>query len=287
MTTLESVILSLCLACFACLLVLSMDIIIKTTTKNKANKFLRIWNYFTTYEKLWITGLPTLGIAISILFPEEQGWVQIFSIITLVGGCTCELMLSKQSKWCFVVSFLFYDLTQTVVYFAGGYYVSALYEILIICPLLWITFFSWKKHADKDNALLTQVKKINLKRDFVIFISVLVGSIVTGVVFTALGGMFEGLSDFWYLDALANTFSICNALFMLFRYNEQWLPWYGVIACETIMWIIAGNWIMLILQLGYITNTVYGSIKWAKYIKTHKSQSDEIPSAKKTKLSKA
>lgn len=247
----------------------------------KQNFIVRLWKYFSLYEKIWLFSILTLGITFSIIFPEEQGWVRIFEIITLIGGCSCELLLSKQSKWCFVVSFFFYDLTQTVIYFADGYYVSALYEIIVLCPLLWVSFFLWKKHQDPKDGTLTAVKGINLKRDFAIFAGVLAISITTGIVFTYVGGIFEGISDFWYIDALANTFSICNALFMVFRYKEQWLPWFGVIACETVMWIISQNWVMLALQVGYLTNSIYGLIQWSKYVKNHpeerlKSQQKEL-----------
>ena len=40
---------------------------------------------------------------------------------------------------------------------------------------------------------------------------------------------------------------------------------------------MAGQWVLLVLKAGYLTNTTYGYIKWNKYIKEHKnvSQSPE------------
>lgn len=246
----------------------------------KTNKFLKLWNYFSTYEKIWLFTLSVAGIVIGILFPEEdQSWVQVFAIIVVVGGCLCELLVSKQSKWCFVVSCFFYDIPQVVVYIADGYYVSALFEIIFWIPILWISFYQWGKREDKDDAVLTEVKKINWKRDFVMFIIVLSISLAAGAIFTWIGGIFEGMSDYWYIDALANTFSCLNGLFLLLRLREQWLPWYGVCVCESVMWILAQNWVMLILQLGYITNTTYGYIKWTLYIKKHNKQSLQTQSA--------
>jgi hypothetical protein len=62
---------------------------------------------------------------------------------------------------------------------------------------------------------------------------------------------------------------------MVFRYKEQWLPWFGVIICETFMWIVAQNWIMLVLEVGYITNSVYGLVMWTKYIKKNKQNAQQ------------
>jgi nicotinamide mononucleotide transporter len=241
-------------------------------TKKKGKIFTRLWNYFSLYEKIWLFSLSLIGIILAIVFPSESGWLKIFEIITLIGGCSCELLVSKQSKWCFIVSFFFYDLTETIIYFADGYYISALFEIIFWMPILLISFFSWEKHQDIKDANLTVVKKINLKRDLLIFISILLISFITGIIFTYIGFIAEGLSSYWYLDALANTFSVCNGLFLWLRYKEQWLPWYGVCICEAIMWVIAGNYIMLILSIGYITNTTYGLIKWSKYASSHSDE---------------
>ncbi len=241
-------------------------------------KKLTLWNYFTPYEWIWMLVMFSSGIVLSILFPEGEAqiYVRVFEIITLIGGCTCELLVSKQSKWCFVVSFFFYDLTQIVVYLADGYYVSAVFEILFWLPILVVSFFTWDKKQDQEDTTLTQVKKINIKKDLVIFSTVLVTSIATGFLFVGIGGIFEGVSEFWYLDALANTFSVCNGIFLWLRYREQWVAWYGVTIFESTMWIISQNWIMLALQVGYLTNSTYGLIKWSNYIKKHPaSENDE------------
>jgi nicotinamide mononucleotide transporter len=35
--------------------------------------------------------------------------------------------------------------------------------------------------------------------------------------------------------------------------------------------IVMGQWVLLVLKLGYFTNTTYGYIKWTKYIKVKES----------------
>lgn len=245
---------------------------IASSQTRKQNWFIKFWNYFSTYEKLWLLFLWVGGITISILFPEGPVSIIILSIITLMGGCSCELLLSKQSKWAFIVSFFFYDLTQTIIYFANGYYVSAIFEIIFWMPMLFISFFSWDKKQDKIDDQKTQVKSLNLKKELSIFLIVLAVSFAAGAVFTFVGGWFEGISDYWYIDAMANTFSVCNGLFLWLRYKEQWIAWLGVTLCETIMWIISHNWAMLILQIGYLTNTIYGYIQWTRYVKKNRSE---------------
>lgn len=242
-----------------------------TEEKKKDNWFVKVWNYFTTYEKIWLFLLTTAGIALAILFPgdETRTWVRIIECVTLVGGITCELLLSKQTRWAFVVSFLFYDLTQTVIYIVNGYYVNALYEIIFWMPILFVDFFAWNKMKDKENNDLTVVKKINWKLDLVLFFIILGVSLAIGALFTVISITAEGMSDYWWLDALGGALNVLNGLFILLRFREQWIPWIGVCIVEAVMWCISGRYVLLILSLGYLTNSIYGYIKWTKYIKTH------------------
>ena len=245
-----------------------------TEEKKKNNWFVKIWNYFTTYEKIWLFLLTTAGIVLAILFPgdETRTWVRIIECVTLVGGITCELLLSKQTRWAFVVSFLFYDLTQTVIYIVNGYYVNALYEIIFWMPILFVDFFAWNKMKDKENDDLTVVKKINWKLDLVLFFIILGVSLAIGALFTVISITAEGMSDYWWLDALGGALNVLNGLFILLRFREQWIPWIGVCIVEAVMWCISGRYVLLILSLGYLTNSIYGYIKWTKYIKTHPQQ---------------
>ena len=73
-----------------------------------------------------------------------------------------------------------------------------------------------------------------------------------------------------YIDACASAVGIANGLFIFFRFREQWIAWYICAALEAAINILSGQYVLLILKLGYFTNTTYGYIKWTKYIKTHK-----------------
>ena len=247
-------------------------------TTEKTNWFKRLWNYYSTYEKFWLISICSIGILFGIFFPEDgnsPAWLRVVEIIAIIGGCSCELLLSKQSKWAFIVSFFLYDTTQTIVYFVNGLYISALFEIIFWIPILFISFHFWERKSDAKNKLLTSVKEVNYKRDLLIFLGVLVVSLAVGVLFTRITVIAEGLSDYWYLDGLANAFSVCNGLFLLMRFKEQWIPWLGVAIVEAVLWILNGQYIMLVLSLGYIMNSIYGFIKWTKYIKSHPNCNNE------------
>ncbi len=251
--------------------------------KTCTNWLARLWRYYNVYEKCWLISICTLAIILGVVFsdPESARWLTIVEIVAVLGGCSCELLLSKQSRWAYIVSFVLYDTTQTIVYFANGFYVSALFEILFWIPMLFISFVVWSRHKDKHTAYLTQVKAVNLKRDLAIFVITLIISVGVGLLFTQIGSISEGLSDWWYLDALANTFSVCNGLFLLFRFREQWVPWIGVAIVEAVMWILSGQFAMLVLSLGYLMNSTYGFFRWSIYAKKNPTQSPPHPTQAK------
>ena len=75
-----------------------------------------------------------------------------------------------------------------------------------------------------------------------------------------------------YLDACASAVGIANGVFILLRYREQWIAWYICALLEAAINIISGQWVLLVLKAGYLTNTTYGYIKWTQYIKKHKNE---------------
>ncbi|MBR5755257.1 MAG: nicotinamide mononucleotide transporter, partial [Erysipelotrichaceae bacterium] len=79
-----------------------------------------------------------------------------------------------------------------------------------------------------------------------------------------------------YIDACASAVGVANGLFILFRMREQWIAWYICAILEAIINILAGQYVLLILKLGYFTNTTYGYIKWSRYIKSHRQDNGTL-----------
>ncbi|MBQ6654049.1 MAG: nicotinamide mononucleotide transporter, partial [Erysipelotrichaceae bacterium] len=72
-----------------------------------------------------------------------------------------------------------------------------------------------------------------------------------------------------YIDACASAVGIANGLFIFFRLREQWIAWYICALLESVINVLSGQYVLLILKLGYFTNTTYGYIRWSRYIKSH------------------
>ena len=69
---------------------------------------------------------------------------------------------------------------------------------------------------------------------------------------------------------------VANGLFIFFRLREQWIAWYISAFLESVINIMSGQYVLLVLKLGYFTNTTYGYIQWSKYIKSHKEEKKSL-----------
>ena len=65
-------------------------------------------------------------------------------------------------------------------------------------------------------------------------------------------------------------------MFILLRYREQWIAWYICSLLEAAINILSGQYVLLVLKVGYLTNTTYGYIKWTKYIKSHNEKDTSL-----------
>ena len=137
---------------------------------------------------------------------------------------------------------------------------------------------NWHKHPDRQEEELTVVRTLKGWQEALIIFGIVVWTVGLGYFLTTL----DLGSDFFksrtievivcYMDACATAVGIANGLFILFRFREQWIAWYIEAALEAVMNILAGQYVLLILKLGYFTNTTYGYIKWTKYIRGAEKQ---------------
>lgn len=240
--------------------------------------------YFTTYEKIWLSSIIILTIIFSILFPEEDvngingSIILLLYILDSIFNVFCELLISKQSKWNFIVSLLV-EITEILICIVCAYRFSTLLSTIFFwIPIDIISFINWNKHKDKDDEELTVVRKLSKKKAilcilFVIVFTIIVGTLTSKVNITTTlfnSKNVDNLVD--YIDACVTILGIFNGLFILFRLREQWIAWYIYSILELIINILSGQYILIILKLAFLTNTTYGYIKWTKYIKDKKTE---------------
>lgn len=253
--------------------------------KKIKERLVNLWNYFTTYEKIWFFSILILSVIFAFLFPEEDvngvngKIIMGLYLLDIFLNILCELLISKQSKWNFIVS-VFVEITEivTLIVLASRFATMAT-TLFFWLPIDIISFINWHKHPDKQEDDLTKVRKLSGWAEVLIIIGIIVWTIGVGYLLTLIdvetdlfGGNELIETIVCYLDACVSAVGIANGVFILFRLREQWIAWYIDAILEGVINVLSGQWVLLILKFGYLTNTTYGYIKWTKYIKEHKEE---------------
>ena len=216
-------------------------------------------------------------------FLVAAGWITVLYVLDVILNIACELLISKQSKWNFIVSLGVEVVEILVCVFCMYRFATMAVTLLFWIPCDIISFVMWHRHPDKQKEELTIVKKLTPWQDVIIIAAIAVWTVGVGYLLTLIeveGGIFATnvtlKNVVCYIDACASAVGIANGLLILFRYREQWIAWYIVAILETVINIIAGQWILLILKAGYLTNTTYGYIKWTQYIRNSKKDTTPV-----------
>jgi nicotinamide mononucleotide transporter len=254
---------------------------------NFKTKLKNLWDYFTTYEKTWFFGIIVLAFIFAFIFPEEDAngvkgiVIMALYLLDTLFNITCELLISKQSKWNFIVSLLV-EITEIIICIVLAYRFATMATTLFFwIPIDIISFINWNKHPDKKYDELTQVRKLKGWQEIAVISGIVIWTVVVGYLLTLIDlgtDFFNGNRTLeivvCYFDACVSAVGIANGLFILFRYREQWIAWYIASILEAVINILSGQYVLLVLKAGYLTNTTYGYIKWTKYIKAHPETSE-------------
>lgn len=239
--------------------------------------------FFTTYEKCWFLSIMLLATIVSVIFPEESAngvngivimWLYLLDTFLNI---LCELLISKQSRYNFLVS-VAVEITEIAICIVLMYrFATMLTTLFFWLPIDILSYINWTKHKDEEEDDLTVVRRLTGWQEVMVIAGIAIWTVVVGFLLSGLDIKTDFLGgnrtlELWviYIDACASAVGVANGLFIFFRLREQWIAWYICALLESIINILSGQYVLLVLKLGYFTNTTYGYIKWTKYIREHK-----------------
>ena len=225
-----------------------------------------------------------LATIFSVIFPEESAngvngiVIMLLYLLDTFLNILCELLISKQSRYNFLVS-VAVEITEIAICIVLMYRFATMATTLFFwLPIDILSFINWSKHKDDDQKELTIVRRLKGYQEVLVILAIVLWTVVVGYLLSGLDIQSDFITNrslevaICYIDACASAVGVANGLFILFRFREQWIAWYICAALETIINILSGQYVLLVLKLGYFTNTTYGYIKWTKYIKSHKEE---------------
>lgn len=234
----------------------------------KAKRFLHT---FTPYQISYLTVVLLITACFVLFFPEmmlegtSSKFVTACSVIAVLANPVCELFISKQSKYNFVIDAFFIELPEFVLCLAMGWYTIAATTLLFWIPVDIISYLQWSRHPDRQQDLLTEVKRLSWKQAVLVAGGIVLFAIVGGSLISQLPGAADS-----YIDALASACGMANGILLLLRHSEQWYAWLMTLILYSIIYISSGAYIMLVTVVAMLVNTCYGYYKWYKYTSEHR-----------------
>ena len=244
--------------------------------------------FFSLYEKCWFLSIMSLATIFAVIFPEESAngvngiWIMLLYLLDTFLNILCELLISKQSRYNFLVSVLV-EITEIVICLVLMYrFATMVVTLFFWLPIDILSFINWSNHKDEAEDELTMVRRLKGYQEVLVIVGIALWTLGVGYLISGLDINTDFIRNdnietlIIYLDACASAVGIANGLFIFFRLREQWIAWYVCAALEAVINILSGQYVLLILKLGYFTNTTYGYIKWSRYIRSHKEETASV-----------
>jgi nicotinamide mononucleotide transporter len=248
---------------------------------NNKETFKSFLKSFTPYQTIYLAAVVALTAVLVIFFPQDVlGEYQsialiVCAIVSTISNPLCELLISKQRKWNFVVDFFLIEIPELVICLHFGWYAVAATVVLFWMPIDVISYLRWNKYPDQEDENLTQVKRLKPWQSLLVVGGILLFGFTVG----QLLQLIPGASD-TYLDAFASAVGMTNGILLLLRYSEQWLAWLITTVLYLFMDISSGMYILLVTEIAMLVNTIYGIVKWWMYTKRvaerDKSKTDSV-----------
>lgn len=189
--------------------------------EKKENKLKKLWNYFSTYEKVWFFSITILAVVFAFLFPEEDASgvngniIMVLYLVDVVSNILCELLISKQSKWNFMVSLVVEAVEIAICIICAYRFATMATTIFFWIPIDIISFFVWNKHKDKKEENLTEVRKLTGWQEALVILAIVVWTVGVGYLLTLIDTENGILSDsptlekiVCYVDACASAVAL-------------------------------------------------------------------------------
>lgn len=224
---------------------------------------------FTPYQIVYLAAVVTLTVALTVFFPDvvlgeyvEYIALVVCAITSTISNPLCELLISKQSKWNFMVDFFLIEIPELIICLHFGWYAVAATVVFFWMPIDVISFLRWRVHPDEQDENLTKVKRLKWWQTLLTVAVIFAFGFGVGYLLQLI----PGASD-TYLDAFASAVGMANGILLLLRYSEQWIAWLITTVLYLFMDISSGMYILLVTEIAMLVNTIYGMVKWYLYTK--------------------
>jgi nicotinamide mononucleotide transporter len=219
----------------------------------------KILKKFTLFEWFMVLSVIIFTVYFALINTTNTIPYLIIDAVAAISGILCVVLCAKGKKSQYIWGVL-NVLGYIIIAFINKYYGEVMLNAIYYLPSQFIGYYLWNKHENKETKDV-EGKKLNLKNSIILLVTCILGIFGYKLVLDLLGGN-EAL-----LDSASTVISVVANSLMLLRYREQWLLWIIIDTITVIMWLIAGDFIMVTMWLVYLINAFYGYYNWTKIAK--------------------
>ena len=179
--------------------------------------------------------------------------------IAAISGIFCVVLCAKGRKSQYIWGLL-NVIGYVIIAFINKYYGEVMLNALYYLPSQFIGYYLWNKNSNQDSGDV-KGKKLTVKQSLILVSLITVGVFGYKLVLDYLGGAGT------LLDSASTVTSVVANALMMMRYREQWLLWIIIDAITVVMWVLAGDLIMVTMWSVYLINAFYGYYNWTKLSK--------------------
>ncbi len=214
---------------------------------------------FTIFEWFMVLSVILFTLYFAIINTEDSKLYLIIDSIAAISGILCVVLCAKGKKSQYIWGLL-NVIGYIIIAFINKYYGEVMLNAIYYLPSQFVGYYLWNKHQDKKTNKV-KGKKLSLKNSIILILLCAIGILGYKYILDLLGG------NSTLLDSASTVISVIANSLMLLRYREQWLLWIIIDAITVVMWILAGDFIMVTMWLVYLINAFYGYYNWTKIAK--------------------
>ena len=219
----------------------------------------KMLNKFNWFEWAMIVAVIGFTIYFSIISEGVSLLYLIIDGIAAISGIFCVVLCAKGRKSQYIWGLL-NVIGYVVIAFINKYYGEVMLNALYYLPSQFIGYYLWNKNSNQDSGDV-KGKKLTIKKSIILVSLIIVGVFGYKLVLDLLGG--SGT----LLDSASTVTSVVANALMMMRYREQWLLWIIIDAITVVMWVLAGDFVMVTMWAVYLINAFYGYYNWTKIAK--------------------
>lgn len=219
----------------------------------------KILKKFTLFEWFMLLSVILFTIYFGVTNTTESIIYLLIDGIAAISGIFCVVLCAKGKKEQYIWGVI-NVIGYIIIAFINKYYGEVMLNMIYYLPSQFIGYFLWNKHQNKEKNKVIG-RRLNLKKSIILLMLCTFCIFGYKLILDLLGG------NSTLLDSASTMISVVANTLMLLRYREQWLLWIVIDTITVVMWMIAGDYIMVTMWMVYLMNAFYGYYNWTKMAK--------------------